>query len=209
VAAARGDRGVALLLPGFFEYEWTRRGELLLTLLRAVGELSKSGLATRAGHAGWPTPTPEAQCHGRQTVSFAIAPITEHEVVHPDRIERMWEDAFVPIVPWWVRQFAASTPAGTGVDGISLDGDGLVFSACHPTEDGDGLYLRCYNIRETPVSGTWRLGRAPVSASVVRADGTVVQAIARADLLPVVPVTVPPGMLHTLRLTFDERPGDH
>ena len=209
VAAARGDRGVALLLPGFFEYEWTRRGELLLTLLRSVGELSKPDLATRAGHAGWPMPTPEAQCHGPQTIRFAIAPVTEDDVAHPERIERMWEDAFVPIVPWWVRQFAASTSAGVGVGGISLEGDGLVFSACHPTEEGGGLCLRCYNIRETPVSGAWRLGRAPSSASVVRADGTVVHALSPEDLLPVVPVTVPPGMLHTLRLTFDEGPGDY
>jgi len=204
VAAARGGRGVALLLPGFFEYEWTRRGDLLLTLLRAVGELSKSGLATRDGHAGWPMPTPEAQCHGRQTVAFAISPITEDDVVHPDRIERMWEDAFLPVVPWWVRQFAASAPGGVGVGGITLEGDGLVFSACHPTEDERGLFLRCYNARETMVTGAWRLGRAPSSASVVRADGTALQSLSPADLLPVIPVAVSPGAIHTLRLTFDD-----
>jgi mannosylglycerate hydrolase len=201
VAAARGDRGIALLLPGFFEYEWTPRGDLLLTLLRAVGELSRAGLATRDGHAGWPMPTPEAQCHGRETITFAISPITEDDVAHPDRIERMWEDAFVPIVPWWVRQSAARTPGGVGVGGITLDGDGLVFSACHPTEDGGALFLRCYNTREAVVSGAWRLGRAPSSASAVRADGTVLQSLTPAELLP---IAVSPGALHTLRLTFDE-----
>src|SRR5947207_590883 len=41
VAVADGRRGLALLAPGFFEYEWTRRGDLVLTLLRCVGELSR------------------------------------------------------------------------------------------------------------------------------------------------------------------------
>src|SRR5438132_1287421 len=64
VAVADGRRGLALLTPGFFEYEWTRRGDLVLTLLRAVGELSRGDLPTRPGHAGWPTATPPAQCLG-------------------------------------------------------------------------------------------------------------------------------------------------
>src|SRR5437899_11827699 len=57
VAAASGARGLALFAPGFFEYEWTDRGDLLLTLLRAVGELSRADLPTRPGHAGWPSST--------------------------------------------------------------------------------------------------------------------------------------------------------
>src|SRR5438874_1018506 len=64
VAAAGGPRGIALLAPGFFEYEWTPGGDLLYTLLRSVGELSRGDLPTRPGHAGWPTATPLAQCPG-------------------------------------------------------------------------------------------------------------------------------------------------
>src|SRR5207244_1035300 len=62
VAAASGPRGIALLAPGFFEYEWTPGGDLVYTLLRSVGELSRADLPTRPGHAGWPTATPLAQC---------------------------------------------------------------------------------------------------------------------------------------------------
>src|SRR6266480_6540829 len=58
VAAASGARGLAVFAPGFFEYEWTGRGDLLVTLLRAVGELSRGDLPTRPGHAGWPVSTP-------------------------------------------------------------------------------------------------------------------------------------------------------
>src|SRR5216117_1937788 len=74
VAAASGARGLALFAPGFFEYEWTGRGDLLLTLLRAVGELSRGDLPTRPGHAGWPISTPLAQCPGRSRLELAIAP---------------------------------------------------------------------------------------------------------------------------------------
>src|SRR5207302_6574035 len=71
VAAADGRRGVALLAPGFFEYQWTRYGDLVLTLLRSVGELSRGDLPTRPGHAGWPIATPEAQCLGTSRVELA------------------------------------------------------------------------------------------------------------------------------------------
>src|SRR6184192_870945 len=70
VAVADGRRGLALLAPGFFEYEWTRRGDLVLTLLRCVGELSRGDLPTRPGHAGWPTATPLAQCLGMSRVEL-------------------------------------------------------------------------------------------------------------------------------------------
>ena len=58
VAVARGPRGLALLAPGFFEFELTADGDLVLTLLRSVGELSRSDLDCRPGHAAWPMPTP-------------------------------------------------------------------------------------------------------------------------------------------------------
>src|SRR5581483_318828 len=37
VAATAGARGLALLAPGFFEYEWAATGDLWMTLLRAIG----------------------------------------------------------------------------------------------------------------------------------------------------------------------------
>src|SRR4029077_10983651 len=91
VAAASGARGLALFAPGFFEYEWTSRGDLLVTLLRAVGELSRSDLPTRPGHAGWPTSTPLAQCQGSSRVELAIAPISQAELERGDTLPSLWE----------------------------------------------------------------------------------------------------------------------
>src|SRR2546430_11975924 len=56
VAAASGARGLALFAPGFFEYEWTGRGDLLVTLLRQVGGRPRGDLPHRHGHSGWPNP---------------------------------------------------------------------------------------------------------------------------------------------------------
>ncbi len=105
VAAAAGPRGLAVLAPGFFEYEWTRKGELLVTLLRSVGELSRSDLAERPGHAGWPEPVPRAQEPGRHTVELALAPVSEADVAAADRLEQLWEDAFLPAQAVFLRDF--------------------------------------------------------------------------------------------------------
>lgn len=172
VAVARGKRGLAVLAPGFFEYEWTAAGDLLITLLRSVGELSRDTLVTRPGHAGWPTATPGAQCLGTTEVELAVAPITDDDLAEPDRLEQLWEDAFLPVCAAWLRDY---TPAGAGhlnPLGITLEGPGLVFSACQWEGDGRGVILRCWNALERPVQGRWRSAR-PVSSVVrTRADGT-------------------------------------
>ncbi|MDZ7307602.1 MAG: glycosyl hydrolase-related protein [candidate division KSB1 bacterium] len=70
-------RGLAVLVHGLYEYEAMKsRGgvELALTLLRAVGWLSRDDLTTRRGHAGPFYATPEAQCQGLQTFHYAIFP---------------------------------------------------------------------------------------------------------------------------------------
>ncbi|HSE52349.1 MAG TPA: glycoside hydrolase family 38 C-terminal domain-containing protein [Gemmatimonadales bacterium] len=97
VAAGSRERGLAVLSPDFFEYEWSDGKAISVTLLRAVGELSRNDLPERPGHAAWPTPTPEAQEPGRHTIHLAIAPLGEVE-----GLERMWEECFLPIQAMFV-----------------------------------------------------------------------------------------------------------
>src|SRR2546426_1398022 len=167
VAAASGARGLALFAPGFFEYEWTDRGDLLLTLLRAVGELSRADLPTRPGHAGWPMSTPLAQCPGRSRLELAIAPVSEAELERGDALPAFWEDAFLPLRGFWLRDAADLTP--TPVD-IALEGSGLVLSAVKPAQQGSPLVLRCYNATGRKAAGAWRFGESVKSAHRVRAD---------------------------------------
>jgi len=167
VAAADGRRGLALLAPGFFEYEWTSRGDLIMTLLRAVGELSRGDLPTRPGHAGWPTATPLAQCLGPCRVELALAPVPQAEVERGDVIPSLWEDVFLPVRGFWLRDAAELAPPS--ID-IALEGAGLVVSAVKPAQQGSPLVLRCYNATGRQAPGAWRFGEGVKSAHRVRAD---------------------------------------
>jgi len=167
VAAARGGRGLALLAPAFFEYEWTAKGELFVTLLRAIGDLSRGNLPTRPGHAGWPTAIPGAQCIGKTRIDLALVPVNVADVERGDVLPQLWEDAFLPLHSLWLRDAAALTPSPVN---IALEGTGLVFSALKPAQIGSPAVLRCYNTTGRKVSGAWRFGHGVKTAHRVRAD---------------------------------------
>jgi alpha-mannosidase len=167
VAAARGQRGLAILAPGFFEYEWTAQGDLLITLLRAIGDLSRGDLPTRPGHAGWPTAIPTAQCIGTSRVDLAIVPMSAGELERGDMVPQAWEDAFLPLHALWLRDAAALTPAPLD---ITLEGAGLVFCALKPAQIGSPMVLRCYNATNRKATGAWRFGTGVKTAHRVRAD---------------------------------------
>ncbi len=167
VARAEGTRGLAILAPGFFEYELDESGDLLVTVLRSVGQLSRSDLPTRPGHAGWPTATPLAQCHGVDRLQLGIAPITQAELESGSAMAELWEDLFLPVRAVWLRQASPLSPAAIDV---RLEGYGLVFSALKPAEQGDAMVLRCYNATGKPTAGLWHFGQPVSSAKRARAD---------------------------------------
>ncbi len=80
VDVADGRRGLLLAAPGLPEVaacppEADGEGAVLyLTLLRAVGWLSRDDLPTRQGAAGPVVPTPGAQCLGRHAYRYALVP---------------------------------------------------------------------------------------------------------------------------------------
>jgi mannosylglycerate hydrolase len=163
--AKRGEgRGLALLAPGFFEYEPIPGGDLLFTLLRAVGALSRGDLPTRPGHAAWPTPTPGAQCLGTTRVELALVPLLETESP-----EVMWEQTFTPIRGAWIRDAVRLAPPGGGV---TLEGAGLVFAALKPSQGGTAqeMVLRCYNPESTAAAGAWRFSMPLRAAFRTRLD---------------------------------------
>lgn len=195
VAAARGARGLAVLAPGFFEYEWTGR-DLLVTLLRSVGDLSRGDLATRPGHAGWVTPVPEAQCIGRDRIELALGPCGAGDLVEPARMEARWEDAFLPLRGMWLRDAARLVARGGAIE---LEGEGLVASALKPAADGDGVILRCWNTRDTASSGRWRITPPPARAERTRSDERPGEpATAEAD--GTVPFQAAPGEIVSFRV---------
>ena len=167
VAAAEGRRGLALLAPGFFEYEWTADGTLLFTVLRGAGELSRDDLPTRPGHAGWPTETPDGQCLGTDRVELVLVPVGTQDLEAGETLPELWEDLFLPTRARWLRGANLGSPRAVGA---TLDGRGLVLSAVKPAQTGSGTILRCYNARGERVVGAWRLSDTIRTAHRVRAD---------------------------------------
>jgi alpha-mannosidase len=169
-----GEKGFTLFSDGLAEYEARESGDVLVTLVRAVGELSKNDLPERPGHAGWPTPTPDAQCLGSFEASFAVLLHGSRDLATIDEIERTADDVLVPLVGTTLR--SAIDPRAE-VQGIELVGEGLAFSAIKESEDGEWIVLRCVNRGDEPTSGIWRLPFEVREASEARLDETLIEPI--------------------------------
>jgi alpha-mannosidase len=197
------SRGLAFFAPGFFEYELDRRGDLLVTILRAVGQLSRGDLPTRPGHAGWPVATPLAQCHGLDRLQLAIAPVTQSQVTRGSPLAELWEDLFLPVCGLWLRQ---ASPLSLEPIEVRLEGEGLVFSALKPAERGEGLVLRCYNATGKPAVGAWHFGRAVSGAHRAQADERPLHEIRLGEGGRVVPFHAAPHEIVTIMVALT-RPG--
>jgi alpha-mannosidase len=93
--AGEEARGLALLCPTFFEYEWDEAKSLTITLFRSVGLLSRSDLPERPGHAAWPMATPEAQEPGAHRIDLAVTPLGPGGL-SAALLEPLWEWVWLP-----------------------------------------------------------------------------------------------------------------
>ena len=72
-----GKRGLCIATKGLHEYEIHKGkngNEIVVTLMRCVGWLSRPDLLTRPGNAGPQIPTPEAQCKRLMEFEYSIIP---------------------------------------------------------------------------------------------------------------------------------------
>lgn len=145
-------QGCTVYSDGLTEYECTHDGRVCVTLVRAVGELSRADIPERPGHAGWPVETPLAQSQGPFQASFAVMP---HGPRTPDTvaaIERRSDDILLPLVGHTWR--TAIVPPES-VSGVTLDGEGMASSAIVESQDGKWIVLRCANVLETAGWARW------------------------------------------------------
>jgi mannosylglycerate hydrolase len=157
VDVSDGRRGLMLANRGLPEYEVLGGADgvtIALTLLRCVGWLSRSWLATRPAPAGPLVPTPGAQEQGRHLFHYSLIP---HEFG--------WETAFLqahrfalPPRAVFVGGGRSQVPPAGSL--LSLRPESFVLSALKEAEDGQGLIVRLYNIADQPVEGEVRLDSA-------------------------------------------------
>lgn len=184
--------GATLFSDGLPEYE-TESSAIVATVLRSVGELSRGELRERPGNAGWPAPTPEAQCLGyfEGTLSLMLHGPRTSEVV--DEIERAADDVLVPLIGETLRSALHTPPP---LHGVALVGKGLSFSCARESENGEWLVLRCVNLLEEKITGSWRLGRTVREAHTARLDETPLARLKTRD--DTIPFVAPPRGVVTI-----------
>jgi len=166
--------GATLFSDGLAEYESLADGSIAVTLLRAVGALSRHDLPERPGHAGWPAHTPLAQSLGAYSARFALALHGADSDAQRARVESMADDVLLPLVGETLRS-NLEDPRVSG--GLALDGEGLAFSGAMPAREAGWIVLRCVNHRSVEVHGEWRLSRELSEAHRARLDETPLAAL--------------------------------
>ncbi len=182
---SENGHGLAVLNRGLpsVEVERTAEGtQIALTLLRAVGWLSRDDLSTRRVAAGPLLPTPGAQCPGNHVFEYAIMPHSDDWsavirlaaaytaplcVARADTHEGMElrEMPFIGVDLDWYNRVVKPIPwprDGQNPDTVSflaLEPAPLTVSAIRASADGEGLVVRFYHPGETPVTArltSWR-----------------------------------------------------
>lgn len=170
-----GEAGLAILNRGLPSVEVTEDGTIALTLLRAVGWLSRDDLWVRRVAAGPLVPTPGAQCRQNYVFEYAILP-------HAGDWRSVYQTAYNYNSPLFARR--ADTHAGLVLHEMNITRDdparviqreyprgGVLpdaysFVSVEPSElvlsavyrSGEALIVRVYNITREPVAGAIRFG---------------------------------------------------
>jgi alpha-mannosidase len=166
--------GAAVLLDHVLEYELlTDPPELALTLLRAVGRISRNAHRYREEPAGPEVATPGAQCLGPWSVGLAVLPHAgpwhadgvleqaeryQHELLAAPGTGPglpLREPAPLPLrepAPLALREPAPKPAALPEAAGLAVEGDGVVLSALR--RRGDWLELRLACQHPDPVTAT-------------------------------------------------------
>jgi alpha-mannosidase len=177
VSVFNESSGCTLFSDGLAEYEARDDGSLLVTLVRSVGQLSRNDIPERPGHAGWPAPTPKAQCLGPFAATLAVMMHGPRDASTIGAIEQAADDMLSPLAGITLRS-ALHVPAP--VHGVELAGAGLAFSTVKESEDGQWLVLRCVNLLDHDVSGSWRVPFEVNEARLARLDETPLSVLAAA-----------------------------
>jgi alpha-mannosidase len=152
--------GLAVMAPGLSEGELLPDGTIALTLLRAVGWLSRYGLATRPEPAGPGVPTPGAQCPGLLTARLALFPAAANTPGRARAAELGLRGVIAGPTPL--------VPDGTPL--LTVEPGTVAVSAVKPAEDGNGLIVRVLNPTSRWVDVMLRFGRPLAAAQAVRLD---------------------------------------
>ncbi len=196
---ANEQRGVTVIGDGLAEVH-ASDGAVSLTVLRAIGELSRADLPERPGHAGWPVATPQSQAQGRFRARSALllhGPLTSDTLA---LIRDAVDDTLLPLMGNTWRDLevhALAAPDSRAIAGPALIGDAFEASAVTLARAGNALILRAVNLTDAAAYGAWYLP----------SDGPWLVTPCRLDEVPLAPtercgreLTFPAGPRETITL---------
>jgi alpha-mannosidase len=190
VDVSDGRAGLALIADGLHEYEVLpgNPAELVLTLLRSVGWLSREDLTTRTGHAGPGMETPGAQVLGGHRLRYSL-------FFHEGNWERggVWRAAESTLTPLVAGRGPAIT---TAAPRIELSPETIQMTALIPRPDG--YELRVVNASDTPRDASILLEPLPADVNSITLAGDLRESLALAE--QVVRLSLPAWGIATLRV---------
>jgi hypothetical protein len=158
--------GLTVAAPGLPEAEVLDDGTIALTLVRAVGWLSRMDLVSRPQMAGPCLPTPGAQCPGAIEARLSL---------HAGVDVRSLDDAEAGLLAVTAGD---APPLAAGKSLLAITPPEIVLSALKPAQSGDGMVLRLLNPTDAPIEATVRLGLPMHEAIAVRLDETPIGSVA-------------------------------
>jgi mannosylglycerate hydrolase len=158
VSAGRDNWGLSVAAAALPEYEVLADGTIALTVLRAVGWVSREDLLSRVGGAGPTTPVPDAQCLGPNFASYSIIPHQGDWLA--SRAYQEAESYLTPLYGSETGTHEGSLPRDYGE--VELEGKHtLAVSSVKKAEDMDGLVLRLWNVVREGTEARLRFARSP------------------------------------------------
>jgi alpha-mannosidase len=166
-AVEGSEVAAAIVSRGLYEIEARPEREgattLLLTLLRCVGWLSRSDLATRRGGAGPELETPAAQELGAHHFEFAVV-VYRGSYLDAAIVQRAAAYSYPP------RVFAANTPPADELSLARCDNPRIAFSTARLTARAGRYRVRTYSASPNPERAQFTFG-AGAKARIVNLAG--------------------------------------
>ncbi|MEP6780500.1 MAG: glycoside hydrolase family 38 C-terminal domain-containing protein, partial [Gemmatimonadaceae bacterium] len=195
VTASNNSSGATLHSDGLAEVEARDDGVISLTLLRAIGQLSRNNLPERPGHAGWPADIPLAQSIGKFRARVGLQLHGAWSAQTRDEIEISSDNLLLPLTGETWRDLSELPRELTGP---MLLGEGLRWSTVTLADDNDGIVLRCTSDSDVAQSGTWTLPSGDWEFARARLDETLLDNWQQAESK--IEIIVPPLGALTLRV---------
>ncbi len=167
VDAGDDAAGATVIAKGLMEYEITANPpEIAITLIRAVGDLSRNDLVTRpSGHAGPPVATPAAQCLGRHRFEIVFEP--RSAAPSAGALAASARAHNIPPRVVIARREAGAGPLTRSFVRVHRQTGHVVLSALKQAEDRSSVILRIYNPGDAPAQARFALDPAAGHAFAV------------------------------------------